>query len=60
MVDMQTVNYLVAATGVIIAAIFYILNIRETTRKRRVGLTQSMLQIFSSYEGFKRILHYTI
>ena len=54
--EIQAAYYMVAATGVIIAAVFYVLNMRETMRNRRAGLTQSMLEIFSSFEGFKRIL----
>ncbi len=56
LVLLQSVSYVAGAIGVCVAAFYYALNLRETTRNRRAGLTQSMLQIFSSYEGFKRIL----
>ncbi|MGD0805704.1 MAG: hypothetical protein ABSA11_16710 [Candidatus Bathyarchaeia archaeon] len=33
--EIQTVYYMVAATGVLVAAVFYIANLRETTRNRK-------------------------
>ena len=57
MVDLtllQSVSYIVGALGVCIAAIFYVLNLRETTRNRRIALTTSLLQNFISEEGSRR------
>jgi hypothetical protein len=42
---------MVAATGVLVAAAFYILNLRETTRNRRVVLYTTLMQPFYSKEG---------
>jgi hypothetical protein len=53
---LQPVSWVAAAIGVCIAAFYYVVNLRETTRNRRANLTQSMLHEFSSIEGFKNIL----
>jgi len=47
---------MVAATGVLIVAVFYILNLRETTKNRRATLTNSLMQTFTSEKGHKRDL----
>ena len=52
--EIQAAYYMVAATGVLVAAVFYILNMRETTRNRRMALTNSLMQNFTSEEGSKR------
>ena len=52
--EIQTAYYMVAATGVLIAVVFYILNMRETTRNRRMALTNSLMQNFTSEEGSRR------
>jgi hypothetical protein len=44
---------MVAATGVIVAAIFYMLNLRETTRNRRITLTTTLMEPFSTKEGLR-------
>jgi hypothetical protein len=54
MVDLQLVGVLVTATSVTIAAIYYIINLRETTRNRKVTLTSNLLQSMFSEEGLKR------
>jgi len=41
--EIQSVYYIVAATGVLVAAVFYILNMRETTRNRRLTLTNNLM-----------------
>jgi hypothetical protein len=51
--EIQAAYYMVAATGVLVAAVFYILNLRETTRSRRITFTQSLLQTLSSVEDQK-------
>ena len=54
MVDLQLVGILVTATSVTIAAIYYIINLRETIRNRKVALTSNLLQSMFSEEGLKR------
>jgi hypothetical protein len=54
--EIQIAYYMVAATGVLVAAIFYILNMRETMRNRRATLTQGILDTFASVEGFKQFM----
>jgi len=51
--EIQAAYYMVAATGVLVAAVFYILNLRETTRNRRVALTQNLIQTLNSMESIK-------
>ena len=56
MVDFQTIQevyYMVAATGVIVAAIFYVLNLRETTRSHRITLTTTIMDEFSTKEAYR-------
>ncbi len=53
---LQTVSYIAGAIGVCVAGFYYALNLRETTRNRRVALTTSLLQNFISEEGSKRFL----
>ena len=45
---------MVAATGVLVAAAFYILNLRETMINRRINETNSLLEGFMSEEGQRR------
>jgi hypothetical protein len=52
--EIQSAYYMVAATGVLVAAVFYILNMMETTRNRRMALTNNLMQNFTSEEGSKR------
>lgn len=61
MVDIQTAYYMVAATGVLIAAAYYIANIRATQRNLKLTLETRKLQLLTSfsqrlfdYEGSKR------
>jgi hypothetical protein len=42
------------ALGVCVAAFYYAINIREQTRNRRVTLTNTLMQTFTSEEGIKR------
>ena len=51
--DIQTAYYMVAATGVLIAAIFYVLNMRETTKNRKATLTNNLMQFITSTERAK-------
>ena len=52
--EIQAAYYMVAATGVLVAAGFYILNLRETTRNRRATFVNSILGDFMSEEGSLR------
>ena len=51
--EIQATYYMVAATGVLVAAAFYILNLRETTRNRLISQTNTLLQTFMSEGGQK-------
>jgi hypothetical protein len=57
MVDLallQSVSYIAGALGVCVAASYYVMNLRETTRNRKVALTTSLMQNFISEEGSRR------
>ena len=59
MVDLallQSVSYIAGALGVSIAAVYYVMNLRETTKNRRANLSQMMMQEFTSIEGFNKKL----
>ena len=53
MVDLQLIGVLVTAASATIAMVFYILNLRETARNRRVTLTTTLMQRFMTIEGMK-------
>ncbi len=44
------------AVSVTVAAVYYIVNLRETTRNRKITLTNTILQTFASEEGQKRFI----
>ena len=52
--EIQAAYYMVAATGVLVAAVFYIVNLRETTKNRRITFTNSVMQQLFSEEGVRR------
>ena len=57
MVDLsllQSVSYIAGALGVFIAAVFYVLNLRETTKNRRISYTNTVIQQFLTEEGQRR------
>jgi len=54
--EIQAAYYMVAATGVLVAAVFYVLNLRETTKNRRISYTNSVMQQLCSEEGVRREL----
>jgi hypothetical protein len=56
LVLLQSLSYMAGALGVCVAAFYYALNIRETTRTRRVTLTNTLIQSFISEEGSKRYM----
>jgi hypothetical protein len=51
---LQSVSYIAGALGVCVAAFYYVINLRETTRNRKVALTTSLMQNFISEEGSRR------
>jgi hypothetical protein len=57
--EIQAAYYMVAATGVLVAAVFYVMNLRETTRNRRATLTNSLIQPFVTREYAKMNLELT-
>jgi len=54
MVDIQTLTTMFGGIGIGVAAIYYIFNLRETMRNRRVTLTNALMQTFLSEEVSKR------
>jgi hypothetical protein len=52
--DIQAAYYMVAATGVLVAAACYILAMRATLETRRIGLIENKGFRLSSEEGLKR------
>jgi hypothetical protein len=59
MVDLvliETVSYIIGALGVFVAAIFYVLNLRETNRSRRITFTNSVMQQMQSEESVRRFI----
>jgi hypothetical protein len=51
--EIQAAYYMVAATGVLVAAVFYIVNLRETTRNRKATFASNQLQFSGSVEWQK-------
>jgi hypothetical protein len=57
MVDLallQSVSYIAGALGVCVAAFYYVMNLRETNRNRRITYTNSVLQHLYTEEGHRR------
>ena len=68
--EIQAAYYMVAATGVLLAAVFYILNLRisqrnqelmlkaqqQTLETRRLGLIENIASRFTSEESLKRMI----
>lgn len=54
--DVQTIGVLVTAVSVSIAAAYYVINLRETTKNRRITLTTTMMQPFMTEEGVKHFI----
>ena len=49
--EIQAAYYMVAATGVMLAAVFYLLNLRETRRTRRIDTANNLMQMLTCKEG---------
>jgi hypothetical protein len=59
MVDLallQSVSYIAGALGVCVAAIYYVVNLGETSKNRRITLTTTLMQPFYTKEGQKQII----
>jgi hypothetical protein len=54
--EIQAAYYMVAATGVLVAAIYYILNMKATLETRRIGLIENISTHVANEEGQKRFL----
>jgi hypothetical protein len=54
--EIQAAYYMVAATGVLVAAYYYIQNMKETAKNRRATLTNNILETFLSEEGMAKFL----
>lgn len=53
MVDLsvlQPISWVAVAIGVCIAAFYYVINLRETTKNRRAALTNNLIQPFTTKE----------
>jgi hypothetical protein len=60
--EIQAAYYMVAATGVLVAAAYYVLNMKATLETRRIGLMQNILTKIANEEGQKRffdLMNYT-
>jgi hypothetical protein len=54
--EIQAAYYMVAATGVLVAAIFYVMNLRETTRNRRATYSTNLQQATQNQEWQQRFM----
>jgi hypothetical protein len=52
--EIQAVYYMVAATGVLVAAGYYVLNMKATLETRQIGLIQNISTNIANEEGQKR------
>jgi hypothetical protein len=56
MVDVQSISITLAALSFLVAASYYVLNLREIRRNRQITLTTTLLQPFMSDEGYIKIM----
>ena len=55
LVEIQAAYYMVAATGVLIAAVFYVINLRETRKTQQQQLETRQAQLFTQlYSDYKK------
>ncbi len=52
--EIQAAYYMVAATGVLVAAGYYVFNMRATLETRRIGLIENIVLHIADEEGQKR------
>jgi len=55
--EIQAAYYMVAVTGVLVAAVYYVVNLRETAKNRRITLTTTMMQPFMTVEGLRQFIN---
>ena len=53
---LQSLSYIAGALGVCLAAFYYVVNLRETTRNRKIAYTTSFMQSFYSKENSRRFI----
>ena len=56
MEEIQAAYYMVAATGVLVAAGYYVLNMKATLETRRIGVIENMMNNMTSYEGNRNLI----
>ena len=56
MVDIQYISTILGALTICIASVYYILNLREIGRSRRVTLTTTVLEPFMTKDGYGDVL----
>jgi len=56
MVDLQTLTTMFGGISLGVAAIYYIFNLRETTRNRKIAYTTNFMQTFYSKENSRRYI----
>jgi hypothetical protein len=56
LVVLQSLSYMAGALGVCIAAIYYMVNLREMNKNRRITLTTTMMQPFMTEEGVRQLI----
>jgi len=54
LVEIQAAYYMVAATGVLVAAIYYIINLRTSQKNMRITLTNNLMQSQLSEESWRK------
>ena len=61
--EIQAAYYMIAATGVLVAAVYYVMNLRvqqenmrEASKNRKIALTNTLLQTLTSEAGLKRYI----
>ena len=52
--EIQAAYYMVAATGVLVAAFYYLMVLREQVKNRRINQTHIVMQTLQTYEGMRR------
>jgi hypothetical protein len=58
LVEIQAAYYMVAATGVLVAAIYYAMNLRENRRNGRITLTSNLMQMFQTPESLRHLIEF--
>ena len=56
MIDLQYLSIILGALSFWVAAVYYVLNLREISRNRRITLTTTVLEPFMTKEGYGDLL----